>query len=51
MPILRRTSLSSRLLYRIPRCQKYNDNGHKEDFYRESSANISTRQNRTAREH
>ncbi|KAM3186220.1 hypothetical protein ACTXT7_004762 [Hymenolepis weldensis] len=45
MPILRRTSSSSRLLYFKRRCRNCNDNGHKEDFYRESSTNSSTRQN------
>ncbi|VDL37930.1 unnamed protein product [Hymenolepis diminuta] len=33
MPILRRTSLSSRLPYRRRCCQNCNDNGHKEGFY------------------
>ncbi|VDL63872.1 unnamed protein product [Hymenolepis diminuta] len=36
-------SSSSTLPYRIHRCQNCNDNGHKEDFYRESSTNRSTR--------
>ncbi|KAM3178837.1 hypothetical protein ACTXT7_001731 [Hymenolepis weldensis] len=45
MPILQRTSLSSRLPYRICRCQNCNDNGHEEDFHRESSMNSSARRN------
>ncbi|VUZ46787.1 unnamed protein product [Hymenolepis diminuta] len=45
MPILWRMSLSSRLAYRRRRCQNCNENGHKKDFYRESSMSSSTRQN------
>ncbi|VUZ53601.1 unnamed protein product [Hymenolepis diminuta] len=45
MPILWRTSLSSGLPYRRRHCQNCNDDGHKKDFYRESSTNSSTRQN------
>ncbi|VUZ52992.1 unnamed protein product [Hymenolepis diminuta] len=36
MPILQRTSSSSRMPYRRRRCQNCNDNGHKEVFYRDS---------------
>ncbi|KAM3184662.1 hypothetical protein ACTXT7_007917 [Hymenolepis weldensis] len=45
MLILQRTSSSSRLPYRRRHYQNCNDNGHKEDFYRESSTNSSTGQN------
>ncbi|KAM3187911.1 hypothetical protein ACTXT7_001317 [Hymenolepis weldensis] len=45
MLILRWTSSSSRLPFRRRRYQSCNDNCHKEDFYRESSMNGSTRQN------
>ncbi|VUZ50540.1 unnamed protein product [Hymenolepis diminuta] len=47
MPILWRTSLSSRLPYRRRRCQNCNDNDQKEGFCREPSTNSSTRQNST----
>ncbi|VDL14508.1 unnamed protein product [Hymenolepis diminuta] len=45
MPILRRTSLWSRLPYRRRRHQNRDDNGYKGGFYRESSTNSSTGQN------
>ncbi|VDL57362.1 unnamed protein product [Hymenolepis diminuta] len=50
MPILWRTRLSSRLPFRRRRCQNSKSNGHKEVFYRESSASSSKRQN-PIREH
>ncbi|KAM3180435.1 hypothetical protein ACTXT7_016285 [Hymenolepis weldensis] len=45
MPILWRTSLSSRLPYRRRGCQNCNDNDHKEGFNRESSTSSSIKQN------